>query len=139
MNEIAFYINALLVMYDLSLETQQSALPDWETWELPEYAVRIAVKTMQLRYAVWGLWQGVQRNADAGLWPMDLKMSWNGNAVGQIVVAPHQRFLTNITDEVSLPVSNDSGAFQSWALNTTTSGRLGTHSTISALPASSTR
>ncbi len=122
MNEIAFYINTLLAMYDLSLLPQQSTLPDWKLWELPNYGVRVAAKTTQIRYAVWGLWQGVQRDADAGFWPMALKMSWSGTAVGQVNVAPRQSLSSNITDELALSASDIPSVLQALALNTTTSG-----------------
>ncbi len=56
----AFYHTTLSVMSELSLHPQQTALPDWKLWELPTYGIRVAVKTTQVRYAVWGLWLGVQ-------------------------------------------------------------------------------
>lgn len=97
-------------------------LPDWKFWELPRYGVRVAAKTTQIRYAVWGLWQGVQRDVNAGFWPVALKMSWAGNSVGRIVVAPRQSLASNITDGLTVPASGTSAAVQASGSNTTVSG-----------------
>lgn len=115
MDEKAFYINTLVAMYDLSFLPQQSVLPDWKLWELPHYGVRVAAKTTQIRYAVWGLWQGVQRDANVGFWPMALKMSWGGDPVGQIVVAPRQSPSSNLGDGLAF------SAVQASSVNKTSS------------------
>lgn len=85
-------------MSELSLHPQQTALPDWKLWELPTYGIRVAVKTTQIRYAVWGLWLGVQWGSDAGFWPMVLKLASAGDPVRQIVVAPRQSIESGTTD-----------------------------------------
>lgn len=97
MKEIAFYMSALAVMYDLCFQNQQNPQREWKTWSLPDYNVQITLKTEGIRYAVWGLMSGVLYDASEGLWPMLLEMVWKGNQVGQINFS-YRSFPSNITD-----------------------------------------
>lgn len=117
MNSVAFYINALVVMYDLSFLGQQSTLPDWRSWELEDYGVRVAAKTTQIRYAVWGLLQVVQRAAEHGFWPTASLMYWDGKLVGQINVG-YRRGVSS--SNATYSASNATAALRNLALNTTT-------------------
>ena len=95
MNEIALYMTILAAMFDLSYKPKGNAIPNFRTWSVPQYNVRVAVKADQVCFAMWGLLYGFLRNLQ--FWPMSMKMSSDGVEVGQINIS-YQRESSNFLE-----------------------------------------
>lgn len=108
-----------MYFFVLAFLKQDAPIPDWRTWEVEDSDVRIAAKTTQVRYAIWGLWRGIRfGETDRGFFPMINKMTYNGQDVGQVNVAA-KRAVTELLGSEELTAESSSGTLQDIFLNMT--------------------